>query len=112
MVRLARTRVKTDKPLAAEEQGDRQEFERIQSEGAVGNAPSPNGTAAPAASPLPRGGVFGPTDRPLEAPTAGVGVGPGPGATPTLPDDPRLVARQIYEARPTSHTFRLAFGDQ
>ena len=113
---MARTRVKTDRPLPAEVQGSGQEFERIQDQGAPNGQTVPQTVPQPSGEPtanvpISRGGVFGPTERPLEAPTAGLGVGPGPGNTPTIPDDRRIVARQIYRAFPTAHTLNLATGD-
>lgn len=53
-------------------------------------------------------GVFGPTRRPGEAPTAGMPFGPGPGPQqPALPEDPDMLLRALVQAYPHPDLVRL-----
>lgn len=52
-------------------------------------------------------GVFGPTERPEQPPTAGAPFGPGRTPSNPVPDDPNVMLRAIYEVYPHPDIYRL-----
>jgi hypothetical protein len=69
----------------------------------------PSGAAAAGPPGFGAAGVFSPTERPGEPPTAGVDFGPGAGAPGDggLGEDPYMWARALYNLAPTPELERL-----